>query len=94
MIYIVLAFITIFFSSCSSLNINFPKEEVVSKKVLERKTVVTLLSDEQNNKTNITYSEDSDLLIYGDRTNPNKITYTDKENFQSWGKDDIFNFIF
>lgn len=68
MIYIVLALITVFFSSCSSLNINFPKEEVVSKKVLEKKTVLTLPSDEIA----------GDLLVY--RPDSKELISTVKDN--------------
>ncbi|WP_419773445.1 hypothetical protein [Halarcobacter sp.] len=68
MIYIVLALITVFFSSCSSLNINFPKEEVVSKKVLEKKTVLTLPSNEIA----------GDLLVY--RPDSKELISTVKDN--------------
>ena len=41
------------------------------------------------NKDNITYSSENDLLIYGDYTNPNKISFTNTStgDFEVWEKD-------
>jgi len=50
--------------------------------------------DENGNLQQITYEENSDLLIYGDVSNPNKITFTDKNgNYQVWEKDNEGNFV-
>ncbi|MFV0561468.1 LysM peptidoglycan-binding domain-containing protein [Malaciobacter mytili] len=50
-------------------------------------TFTLRVPDENNNKTNITYDENSDLLIYGDKTNPNKITFTQDGIYEVWEKD-------
>ncbi len=49
-------------------------------------TFTLRVPDENNNKTNITYDENSDLLIYGDKTNPNKITFTLNGTYEVWEK--------
>ncbi|MFV0561465.1 hypothetical protein, partial [Malaciobacter mytili] len=50
-------------------------------------TFTLRVPDENNNKINITYDENSDLLIYGDKTNPNKITFTQDGIYEVWEKD-------
>ncbi|MFV0562078.1 hypothetical protein [Malaciobacter mytili] len=50
-------------------------------------TFTLRVPDENNNKTNITYNHNTDLLIYGDNTNPNKITFTQDGIYEVWEKD-------
>ncbi|RXI35683.1 hypothetical protein CRU99_13795, partial [Malaciobacter mytili] len=46
------------------------------------------IPDENNNKINITYNDNTDLLIYGDNTNPNKISFILNGRFEVWEKDE------
>jgi len=49
---------------------------------------------ENGNTYQLTYSENNDLLIYGDPSNPDKITFTDENgNYQEWGKNENGNFV-
>ncbi len=50
--------------------------------------------DENGNTQQLTYNEDNDLLIYGDLSNPDKITFTDeKGDYQVWEKDENGNYV-
>ncbi|RXI37035.1 hypothetical protein CRU99_12720 [Malaciobacter mytili] len=51
-------------------------------------TFTLRIPDENNNKTNITYNDNTDLLIYGDNTNPNKISFILNGRFEVWEKDE------
>jgi LysM repeat protein len=56
-------------------------------------TTITYL-DQNGTPQNLTYDNNSDLLIYGDTTNPTKITFTNDTtgNFETWQKDSNGNY--
>ncbi len=52
------------------------------------------MSDENGYTQQVTYNEDNDLLIYADKTNPDKISFTDKNgDYQEWEKDEHGNYV-
>lgn len=72
-----------------------------NKIIIDDKGVTTIhneqtitFKDEHGNPTQITYEDNSDLLIYGDPANPNKIAFTDENgDYQVWEKDSEGNFV-